>query len=81
MAIFDPKDPLFQARVAASFSRQEAMRTLGVEIVMLQPGEIELAMPYAAAFTQQHGFIHAGCRHHRDRARLGMRLRGILAHA
>ena len=26
----------------------------------LAPGEIELAMPYEAAFTQQHGFIHAG---------------------
>jgi uncharacterized protein (TIGR00369 family) len=36
------------------------MQTLGVEITRLAPGEIELAMPYEAAFTQQHGFIHAG---------------------
>ena len=36
------------------------MRTLGVEIVQLHPGEIELTMPYDGAFTQQHGFMHAG---------------------
>ncbi len=36
------------------------MRTLGVEIVRLDPGEIELTMPYDGAYTQQHGFIHAG---------------------
>jgi uncharacterized protein (TIGR00369 family) len=36
------------------------MRTLAVEIVRLHPGEIELAMPYDRAFTQQHGFMHAG---------------------
>ena len=36
------------------------MRTLGVEIVRLDPGEIELEMPYNPAYTQQHGFMHAG---------------------
>ena len=36
------------------------MRTLGIEIVRLNPGEIELAMAYNAAYTQQHGFMHAG---------------------
>lgn len=36
------------------------MQSLGVEITRLEPGEIELAMPYQRAFTQQHGFIHAG---------------------
>jgi uncharacterized protein (TIGR00369 family) len=36
------------------------MKTLGVKIVSLQPGEIELMMPYAAAYTQHTGFIHAG---------------------
>jgi uncharacterized protein (TIGR00369 family) len=57
---FQPKDPNFAERVRASFARQRMMQTLGVEIVRIAPGEIELAMPYGAAFTQQHGFIHAG---------------------
>jgi uncharacterized protein (TIGR00369 family) len=57
---FQPKDPNFAERVRASFARQRMMQTLGVEIARIAPGEIELAMPYGAAFTQQHGFIHAG---------------------
>jgi uncharacterized protein (TIGR00369 family) len=36
------------------------MQTLGVTITRLEPGEIEFAMPYQSAFTQQHGFMHAG---------------------
>jgi len=36
------------------------MATLGIEIAALKAGEIELRMPYTAAYTQQHGFIHAG---------------------
>jgi len=55
-----PKDPNFAERVRSSFARQQAMQTLGVEIVRLDPGEIELAMPYDRAYTQQHGFMHAG---------------------
>jgi uncharacterized protein (TIGR00369 family) len=57
---FEPKDPDYQARVRASFERQTAMKTLGVSIVSLGPGEIELEMPYSGALTQQHGFLHAG---------------------
>jgi uncharacterized protein (TIGR00369 family) len=55
-----PKDPNFADRVRASFARQQVMQTLGVEIARLDPGEIELVMPYAPAYTQQHGFMHAG---------------------
>lgn len=36
------------------------MASLGVEIDLLVPGRIELAMPYNPDFTQQHGFLHAG---------------------
>ena len=55
-----PKDPNFAARVRASFTRQQIMQTLGVEIVDVHAGRIELTMPFASSFTQQHGFIHAG---------------------
>jgi uncharacterized protein (TIGR00369 family) len=60
MARFNPKDANFDARVRTSFARQTAMATLGIEIVDLKPGEIELRMPYMVAYTQQHGFVHAG---------------------
>jgi uncharacterized protein (TIGR00369 family) len=57
---FQPKDANFADRVRASFARQPTMRTLGVAIARLAPGEIELTMPYGQAYTQQHGFMHAG---------------------
>ena len=57
---FQPKDPNFKDRVRADFDRQNAMRTLGVEMVRVEPGEIELSMPYSGNLTQQHGYIHAG---------------------
>jgi uncharacterized protein (TIGR00369 family) len=57
---FQPKDANFADRVRASFARQPAMQTLGVAIGRLAPGEIELTMPYEQAYTQQHGFMHAG---------------------
>jgi uncharacterized protein (TIGR00369 family) len=60
MTRFDPKDANFEARVRTCFARQTAMATLGIELTGVMPGKVELKMPYAAAYTQQHGFIHAG---------------------
>ncbi len=60
MPDFQPKDPDFAARVRSSFERQAIMGSLGTSILRLEAGEIELAMPFNAAFTQQHGFVHAG---------------------
>jgi uncharacterized protein (TIGR00369 family) len=57
---FQAQDADFDNRVRASFARQRVMQTLGIEIVRLVPGEIDLAMAYDAAYTQQHGFTHAG---------------------
>jgi uncharacterized protein (TIGR00369 family) len=60
VARFEPKDPDFRRRAAALFDAQPAMRTLGISLVRLEPGEVELAMPSVVAFTQQNGFVHAG---------------------
>jgi uncharacterized protein (TIGR00369 family) len=57
---FSPRDPDFDRRVRESFARQQVMVTLGIEISRRSAGDIELTMPFAAAYTQQHGFIHAG---------------------
>ena len=57
---FEPKNPAWRAAAASTFELQPAMRTLGISIVRLEPGEVDLAMPYSPAFTQQHGFVHAG---------------------
>src|SRR5262245_41795009 len=60
MVSFKPKNPQFRARVEQSFSQQQVMKTLGVKIISLKPGEIELMMPYVPAYTQHTGFMHAG---------------------
>ena len=60
MARFEPKNPDYRAISIETFEQQRAMRTLGISIARLEPGEVDLAMEYSAAFTQQHGFIHAG---------------------
>ena len=58
--MFQAQDPDFRARVLASFARQQVMATLGIEMVHLEPGEVHLSMPPNPAYTQQHGFMHAG---------------------
>ncbi len=57
---FVPGDPGYRERVVASFDRQRVMQELGIVLVDVRPGEVDLAMPYADRLTQQHGFIHAG---------------------
>ncbi|MET0677253.1 MAG: PaaI family thioesterase [Bradyrhizobium sp.] len=57
---FEPKNPDYRAISIETFEQQRAMKTLGISIVRLEPGAVELAMDYRAELTQQHGFIHAG---------------------
>ena len=58
--MLEPKNPDYRTAAVAIFDRQPAMRTLGISIVRLEAGAIELSMPYSENLTQQHGFIHAG---------------------
>jgi uncharacterized protein (TIGR00369 family) len=57
---FEPQDPDFAARVRASFERQDAMKTIGATLGSIEPGRVEIELPWAKALTQQHGFLHAG---------------------
>lgn len=60
MSDFQPRSSDYTSKVLSSFARQPAMHSLGIEISSLEPGRIELTMPYNANFAQQHGFVHAG---------------------
>ncbi|WP_140626082.1 PaaI family thioesterase [Methylibium rhizosphaerae] len=55
-----PADSNYEARVRASLARQAAMATLGVSLEAVAPGRVVLAMAHRSAYTQQHGFVHAG---------------------
>ncbi|HVE80490.1 MAG TPA: PaaI family thioesterase [Gemmatimonadaceae bacterium] len=36
------------------------MATLGARLERVAPGEVVIGLPFDAALTQQHGFLHAG---------------------
>ena len=51
MAAFEPRNPDYRAAAARLFDGQPAMRTLGISLVRLAPGEAELAMDYSPGFV------------------------------
>jgi uncharacterized protein (TIGR00369 family) len=46
--------------VRFSLMRQSFMRTLGAEVVSVEPGRVVLALPFRDDLCQQNGFLHAG---------------------
>ena len=57
---FVPPDPHYAERVRASFARQGAMKTLGAELVAVEPGYCAIALLPRPEVSQQHGYVHAG---------------------
>jgi uncharacterized protein (TIGR00369 family) len=57
---FTAKNPLFAIQVRNSFERQTAMSSIGAELLIVEPGKVEIALPYRSDLTQQHGYLHAG---------------------
>jgi uncharacterized protein (TIGR00369 family) len=55
-----PADPDFEQRTRASFARQGAMAHLGAVLGRVEPGRVEISMPFRPELSQQHGFFHAG---------------------
>ena len=60
MADFEPRDADYERRVRESFARQRAMETFGARLLRVEPGEVEIGIDFKEAFTQQHGYLHAG---------------------
>ena len=55
-----PVDPRFESRVRASFGRQKAMALIGASLNRVEPGRVEIALPFREDLTQQKGFVHGG---------------------
>ncbi|HXQ70289.1 MAG TPA: PaaI family thioesterase [Pyrinomonadaceae bacterium] len=53
-------NPKFVEEVKDSFVQQTVMRLIGGELTRVEPGVIEITLPYRADLTQQHGYVHAG---------------------
>ncbi len=54
-----PHDALW-TRVQNSLNRQGMMRHLGVRLLRVEPGLVELALPYSDKVTQQQDGFHGG---------------------
>ena len=57
---FVAKNAEFETIVRESFQRQSLMATLGVTIARVEPGAVDLRLPYSPALCQQNGYMHAG---------------------
>lgn len=60
MTAFQVQDPDYEARVRKTFAGQLALTTLGITLAKIEPGMLELRMPYDTKFSQQNGFLHGG---------------------
>jgi uncharacterized protein (TIGR00369 family) len=56
----NPINPSFAEEVRDSFAQQAIMNLIGARLSLVEPGVIEITLPYRADLTQQHGYLHAG---------------------
>jgi uncharacterized protein (TIGR00369 family) len=55
----DVPNARFRESVQASFARQGLMKALGGRLRRIEPGSVEIELPYSEVVTQQHGYFHA----------------------
>lgn len=53
-------EPGYEQRTRDSFARQAAMGLLGARMTRVEPGLVEIQLPFRPDLAQQHGFFHAG---------------------
>ena len=53
-------NPAFADEVRRSFAKQAIMGLIGGELTRVEPGVVEITLPYRADLTQQDGYVHAG---------------------
>jgi uncharacterized protein (TIGR00369 family) len=55
-----PLNPSFAEEIKSSFALQSIMQLIGAELSAIEPGLVEIKLPYRADLGQQHGYLHAG---------------------
>ena len=55
-----PLNPSFAEDVARSFARQPIMNLIGASLSLVEPGVVEITLPYRGDLAQQQGYLHAG---------------------
>ena len=51
---------MFAEEIKRSFAKQTIMGLIGAELSRVEPGLVEITLPYRSDLTQQHGYLHAG---------------------
>jgi uncharacterized protein (TIGR00369 family) len=51
---------MFAEEIKRSFAKQTIMGLIGAELSRVEPGLIEITLPYRSDLAQQHGYLHAG---------------------
>src|SRR4026208_318437 len=57
---YQASNPHFGEDIKQSFALQSIMRLIDAELNLVEPGIVEIALPYRADLTQQHGYLHGG---------------------
>jgi uncharacterized protein (TIGR00369 family) len=57
---YQASNPAFVEEVRQSFAKQAIMDLIGASLTTVEPGVVEITLPYRADLTQQHGYVHAG---------------------
>ena len=55
-----PRNPNFAEQIRQSFAKQTIMGLIGAALTRVEPGIVEITLPYRADLAQQHGYLHAG---------------------
>lgn len=58
--MFRIPNPDFEMRIRDRFIATGTMRTLGSRLILVKPGQAELALPYCDGVSQNNGFFHGG---------------------
>jgi uncharacterized protein (TIGR00369 family) len=56
----NPRNPNFANEVTGSFGQQSIMHLIGASLTLIEPGVVEITLPYRQDLTQQNGYLHAG---------------------
>jgi len=54
------RNPSYAQEVKESFAKQTVMTLIGAELTRVDPGIVEITLPYRTDLAQQHGYLHAG---------------------
>ena len=57
---YDSTNSAFAEEIKRSFAAQSIMHLIGAELSRVEPGVVEITLPYRSDLAQQHGYLHAG---------------------